>query len=99
MGRLRLLVGISVFWLALSMLSDGLTTLALLTFAGLVVGMLVQPAAGLLSDRLRGRWGRRGTIALGGVLTLPALALFGAGRTLPALFVAYVLIQATASVA
>lgn len=118
MGRLRLLVGISVFWLALSMVSDGLTTLALprrlldladetrratvlglLTFAGLVVGMLVQPVAGLLSDRLRGRWGRRGTIALGVAFTLPALALFGAGRSLPALAIAYVLIQATTSAA
>ena len=29
MGRLRLLLGMSVFWLGLSMLADGLTTLVL----------------------------------------------------------------------
>jgi hypothetical protein len=29
MGRVRLLLGISVFWLALSMLVDGVNTLAL----------------------------------------------------------------------
>ena len=118
MGGLRLLLGISVFWLALSMLSDGLTTLilphrllgrmgearqatilGLLTFVGLIVGMLVQPVAGLLSDRLRARWGRRGTLALGLALTLLALGLFGASRGLAALAAAYVLIQAAASVA
>src|SRR5436309_13533086 len=95
MGRVRMLAGISVFWLALSMLFDGLntlvlpqqllgftdrasraTTLGLLTFAGLLLGMLVQPVAGLVSDRLRPRWGRRGTIALGGLLILLSLAFF-----------------------
>src|SRR5215216_2574670 len=95
-GRPRLLVGISVFWLALSMLSDGLdalvlphhlvaltdapsraTALGLLTFVGLLIGMLVQPLAGLLSDRLQPRWGRIGVIATGAVLILMSLALFG----------------------
>ena len=118
MGGLRLLLGISVFWLALSMLSDGLTTLVLphrllgrtgearqatilglLTSVGLIVGMLVQPVAGLVSDRLRARWGRRGTLALGLALTLLALGLFGTSRSLPSVFVAYVLLQAAASVA
>lgn len=68
-SRLQVLFGISVFWLALSLLFDGLTalvlpryllgqadqsratTLGLLTFVGLLAGMLVQPVAGAWSDR------------------------------------------------
>ena len=118
MGRLRLLVGISVFWLALSMLSDGLdalvlphhlvaltdapsraTALGLLTFVGLLIGMLVQPLAGLLSDRLQPRWGRIGVIATGAVLNLISLALFRLTGSLLTVLVVYVLIQASASVA
>ena len=79
--RLRTLIDISVFWLGLSLLSDGVTTLVLpnlllklkpdggqatvlglLTFLGLLVGMLVQPYAGAWSDRLRPCLGRRGPI-------------------------------------
>ena len=75
-GRVRLLLGISIFWLALIMLFDGLNTLVLpnrllvlardgagamgqatllglLTFVGLLAGMVVQPVAGTWSDRLR----------------------------------------------
>lgn len=118
MNRARLLVGISVFWLALSMLFDGLntlvlpayllgaadettraTTLGLITFAGLLLGLLVQPIAGAFSDRLRPRWGRRGMIALGVLLTLAALGLLGAARGLALILVGYLLVQAAASVA
>jgi MFS family permease len=118
MNRARLLLGISVGWLALSMLFDGLntlilpaylfgeadeatrsTTLGLMTFAGLLLSMLVQPVAGVLSDRLRPRWGRRGMIALGVVLTLAALALFGVARSLALIFIGYLLVQSAASVA
>jgi MFS family permease len=113
-----LLLGISVFWLALSALFDGLTTLVLpqhllgltdeaskattlglLTFVGLLAGMLVQPVAGALSDRLRPRWGRRGTLALGVLMLLPALAVFGVSRSILAVLAGYVLVQAAASVA
>jgi MFS family permease len=113
-----MLVGISVFWLALSMLFDGLntlvlpayllgaadeatrgTTLGLMTFAGLLLGMLVQPVAGALSDQLRPRWGRRGMLALGVLLTLAALGVFGAAVGLAAVFLGYLLVQAAASVA
>ena len=118
MRRLRLLLGISVFWLGLSMLSDGLTTLVLperllgvvgeerkgtalglITFVGLLAAMLVQPVAGALSDRLRGRWGRRGGLALGTALTLAALALFGAGEHVVALAISFVLVVTAASIA
>lgn len=46
--------------------------------AGLVVAILVQPAAGLLSDRCTSRWGRRRPfIAVGALLT--AFTLLGVG--------------------
>jgi MFS family permease len=118
MGRVRLLLGISVFWLALSMVFDGVntlvlpflllrvtdeatraTTLGLITFVGLLLGMLIQPVAGAWSDRLRPRWGRRGAIGLGLLLLLASLAFFGFSHSLLALFVGYILIQVTASVA
>lgn len=118
MGRVRMLFGISVFWLALSMLSDGLntlvlpqhllgfttptsraTTLGLLTFVGLLLGMPVQPIAGRLSDQLLPRWGRRGMIALGVLLILVSLVLFGVAGSLVAVFLSYVCLQVAASIA
>jgi MFS family permease len=118
MRHIRLLLGISVFWLALSMLFDGIntlvlpqhllgfaepasraTTLGLLTFAGLLLGMLVQPIAGLVSDRLRPRWGRRGMIALGVMLILASLMFFGIASSLAIVFVSYVCLQVAASIA
>lgn len=75
-SRVRLLVGISVLWLPLSMLFDGVsslllpayltdlapqqaqaTILGIMTFVALMSGMLVQPIAGAVSDRLYPRWG------------------------------------------
>jgi MFS family permease len=67
MSKTRLWVGISLFWLGLSTLvlpnhlfhftteANRATTLGLLTFAGLLVGLLVQPVAGTFSDRLDAR--------------------------------------------
>ncbi len=119
MGRVRLLLGISIFWLALSMLFDGLNTLVvphrlrelsgnargtgdatrlgLLTFAGLLAGMLVQPVAGRWSDRLRPRWGRRGMLGLGVALMLGALVIFGLARGVLTIAIGYVLVQVAAS--
>jgi MFS family permease len=117
-SRLRLLFGISVFWLALSMLFDGLNTLVLpaqlaiytdeahqatalglTAFVGILLGMLVQPVAGVFSDRLRAKWGRRGVIASGMLLMLASLAAFGISQTLLAVILSYLFIQASASVA
>ena len=117
-ARVRLLLGISVFWLALSMIFDGIntlllpnqllaltgeankaTTLGLLTFVGLVIGMLVQPLAGAASDRLRPRVGRLGFMAFGVVLILAALAIFGIAPNLGAVLVGYTLIQITTNLA
>jgi MFS family permease len=117
-ARVRLLLGISVFWLALSLLFDGLntlvlphhllgltdsdtqaTTLGLLTFVGILAGMLVQPVAGVLSDRLRPRWGRRRVIAVGVLLIVASLVVFGSSRSLLVVFVGYLMAQVSASVA
>jgi len=52
--------------------------LGLITFAGLIVAMLVQPFAGALSDRSTLRWGqRRPFILLGTVLGLIVLPGIG----------------------
>src|SRR5918911_3511172 len=108
----RVLLGISLFWLALSLVFDGINTLVLprhllgladeaskasvlglVSFVGLVAGMLVQPIAGAFSDRLRPRWGRRGTLAMGVLVLLPALALFGLSTSLLVLLLSYLLVQ------
>src|SRR5215212_2211967 len=117
MRQMRLLLGISVFWLALSMLFDGVNTLVLaqqligftepasratalglLSFVGLLLGMLVQPVAGLLSDNLRPRWGRRTVIGLGVVLILVSLVFFGLAASLAVVFVSYMCLQVAASI-
>ncbi len=99
--RVRLLAGISLFWLGLSMLSDGInalvlpwqlsslidknahaTALGLFTFAGLLAGALVQPFAGMLSDRLRPLFGRSCFIGLGVVLSFASMAVFAIQKNL-----------------
>jgi MFS family permease len=118
MHRLRLLLGVNIFWLALSMLGEGLNTLLLpslllgavdkgmqatvlgtLTFAGVLVGMLIQPVAGLASDRQRARLGRRPLLALGTAGMLLGLALLGSSRALLIVFFAYALTQIAAALA
>ncbi len=118
MLKTRDLVGISVFWLALSMLSDGIsalvlpstlmglvaesrqaTALGLISFAGLLAAMLVQPPAGAWSDRLRPRFGRRGALAAGLLLTMLALGVIGMGAGLWWVAGGYVLALAASSVA
>jgi len=44
------------------------TWLGLLTFVGLIIAMIVQPASGALSDGWRSRWGRRRPLILLGTL-------------------------------
>src|SRR5215217_108830 len=118
MSRARLLFGISVFWLPLSMLSDGITalvlptqllplldqsgqatTLGLVTFGGLLLGMLVQPLAGMLSDRMRSSGGRRRLLSIGALGILLALVLFGQSSDLAPMVAAYLAIQLALSVA
>ena len=116
--RLRLLLGINIFWLALSFLFDGINTLVLplqisqysgsggqatllglLTLVGLLLGALVQPAAGALSDRWKPVLGRRGTIGIGLALCLISLFLFARSTHLAGFILGYILIQVSASLA
>lgn len=116
--RARLLLGISVFWLALSLVFDGITTLVLphqllgladeatrattlglVTFVGLLAGMLIQPVAGVWSDRLRPHWGRRPLLLVGAGLILVGLAVFGSAPAVLVILAGYVLLQAAASAA
>jgi MFS family permease len=117
MKRTKLLVGISVFWLGLALLMDGLnsivlpiqllhlggtrpaaTTLGLLTFAGLLAALVIQPMAGEWSDRMRGTWGRTGGIALALLGILAGLFALGLGQSLVSLFIAYLMIQLAAAI-
>ncbi|MGE5603589.1 MAG: MFS transporter [Nitrososphaerales archaeon] len=117
MKRTKLLVGMSVFWLGLALLMDGLnsvvlpiqllhvggarpaaTTLGLVTFAGLLAALVIQPMAGEWSDRMRGVWGRTGAIAVALFGILAGLFALGLGQNLVSLFVAYLIIQAAASI-
>ncbi len=76
------------------------SALGYLTFAGLVVAMLVQPVVGAASDRSGFRWGRRrpfilaGTVAI--LLCLPWLGVLG---SYAAIFGAYCLLQVSANLA
>jgi len=76
------------------------TYLGLLTFAGLLLAMIVQPIAGAISDRSGFKWGRRRPyILIGsliGILLLPGIGLF---QSYIALFIIYCLLQMTSNVA
>jgi len=76
------------------------TYLGLLTFAGLLLAMIVQPITGAISDRSGFKWGRRRPyILIGsllGVLLLPGIGLF---QSYFALFIIYCLLQMTSNVA
>jgi MFS family permease len=115
MGRAGLLVGVSLFWLPLSLLSDGLTNLlvphalaahprkatvlGLVTFVGLLGAMAVLPAAGAWSDRTRARRGRRGLLVLGTLALLPGLAVLAVADGPFGLAVGFVLTMLAAGVA
>jgi MFS family permease len=118
MERLRFFIGITVFWLGLSVIGDGFaalvvpfrlagltdpghaaTLIGLVTFVGLLVGTATQPIAGAASDALHARWGRSGTLLIGVVLTLPALAAFATLPTVVGVLVAFVLLQVGLNVA
>jgi Na+/melibiose symporter-like transporter len=76
------------------------TYLGFLTFAGLIVAMLVQPAAGAVSDCTVFRWGRRRPYIVGGALVVTVLLMvIGAADSYLAIFVIWCLIQASSNVA
>ncbi len=80
--------------------SEKNTYLGLLTFAGLILAIVVQPIAGAISDRSGFRWGRRrpyiliGTIAA--LLFVPGLGLAG---SYIAIFLIYCMLQISANIA
>lgn len=75
------------------------TTLGAIRTAGLIIAMLVQPAAGLLSDRSTARLGRRRPFILVGVLLdLVFLAAIALSFNVWSLLVATLLIQFSANI-
>jgi len=86
------LIGVSVGWIPLAFLSDGVTvlvlpiviganasTIGLTSFVGLGLGVVVQIAAGVGSDRLRDRISRRLFLTAAAVPVLLGLAALGGG--------------------
>lgn len=76
------------------------TYLGFLRSAGLLVAILVQPLAGLLSDRTTSRWGRRRPYILGGgTMTLLLLAGIALAPNYWWLFAAVLALQVVSNVA
>ncbi len=76
------------------------TALGTLRSAGLAIAILVQPAAGLLSDRSTLRWGRRRPyIFLGTMLNLLFLTLMGLAGSYWFLFASVLLLQFSSNIA
>jgi Na+/melibiose symporter-like transporter len=70
------------------------TYLGLLTFAGLVLAIIVQPIVGAYSDFTNSRWGRRQPyILLGMLLAFILLPGIGLAGTYIAIFIIYCLLQ------
>jgi Na+/melibiose symporter-like transporter len=76
------------------------TYLGLLTFAGLIIAMLVQPVIGAISDRSGGRFGRRKPFIAAGII-LALVFLFSSGwvGSYAGLFVIWCLLQASLNTA
>ena len=76
------------------------TALGMLTFAGLIIAMIVQPLSGAGSDRWRSRWGRRRPlIILGTTLDLLFLAAMALSNDLMLLAIGYFGLQFTSNIA
>jgi len=76
------------------------TYLGGLTFAGLILAMIVQPLAGALSDRSRSRWGRRRPwIVVGTLLGLACLAGMALASSFWGLMAGYLCLQIASNAA
>ncbi|MBV9525783.1 MAG: MFS transporter [Candidatus Dormibacteraeota bacterium] len=70
------------------------TAISLLETGGLLIAILVQPAAGAFSDTLRTRWGRRRPlIAVGALGAAASLLLVAGAQSFALLVAAYCLLQ------
>jgi MFS family permease len=88
--------------LLLALVSEELksTALGVLTFAGLVLALLLQPLTGSWSDRTRSRWGRRRPFVVVGALFLALLLpLLGQAPTFGLLFLVYLALQGAGNLA
>jgi MFS family permease len=105
-ARARLLVGVSVLWIPLAFLFDGVTVLVLplrvggdatqlglVSFVGLAVAAGLQPVAGWLSDRYRSRLDRRAFLAVAAIPTILGLWLLAGSVGLVAATIGYLLVQ------
>lgn len=113
MARLKLILGINFFWLALSALTEGLTTLALpVRLLGRVpdgqhaTALGLMTAAGLLAGLLMRAWAgvtgsaERHKLWAGSVLVIVgALCAFGLSNGLASLAVTFILVQAAIGLA
>ena len=76
------------------------TYLGLLTFAGLIIAMLIQPISGALSDSWSSRFGRRRPlIVIGTLLDFAFLLLLAYGGGLLWLFIGYAGLQVSSNIA
>jgi MFS family permease len=76
------------------------TYLGLITLAGIILAIIVQPIAGSFSDNSSLRWGkRRPFILAGSVLLVITLAFIGIIDNLAMLFVVYCLLQVASNIA
>jgi len=80
--------------------SEKNTYLGLVTFAGLVLAMLVQPLAGAISDRSVFGWGRRRPyLLIGTMLALLFLPGIGLAQSYGVIFLIYCLLQLSVNTA
>jgi MFS family permease len=103
-------LGISVVWIPLAFLFDGVTLLVLplrlgadagalgmVSLIGLGIAAGLQPIAGWVTDRLRGRLDRRTFLAAAAVPALGGLWLLVGTTTLLAALIGYVVLEAAAT--
>jgi MFS family permease len=99
-------IGLSVLWIPLAFLFDGVTvlvlplrldadasTIGMVSLVGLGLAAGLQPVAGWLSDRLRDRVDRRTFLAVAAVPAVLGVWLLVGSTTLVAAIVGYVVIQ------
>ncbi len=106
----RTLVGVSVLWLPLAFLFDGVTVLllplrlgggatelGLVSFVGLAAAAIIQPLAGTLGDRIRHRVDRRRFAAVAAIPVIAGLWLLVGSTGMLAAVLAYLVVQVAAS--